>query len=435
MASGADARFSPTSQTRQPALPSDRFHWILGALILLVWAAASFWQYVGTWPGDLSGLYFAGHFYGQGDLAQVYASPARFFGNDYPEVWRQYAAALGYGHQPVYPFIYPPLWAVLAAPVSQTLAPHEFFNVARAVEIGLLAWSVGLAHRLWGQDISFTRWSLVSTALLATSIPVLQALSHAQPQIIVTFLILLGFERVARGRPIAGGTALALAASIKLTPVLLVVILIAGGDRRAVVAFVVAGSALAGASLMLAGLPLHLTFLDQLGLAAQQLPLLDFSYSAQAAVYELATFIRQAGAVKLGVYSVVLLSPPRWFGLGAILVAIGAIAVAMAQTRKLPADRARAQRLVAIYTLATLAMPIAWSHHFLLPLLAIPVLARAGAGQRSWLALIAAGAVLSKYSLLVTAPDNAALHWHALTGSLTMLAFAVAFSLRDFRTS
>ena len=319
--------------------------------------------------------------------------------------------------------------------MSQTLAPHEFFNAACAVEIGLLVWSVCLAHRLWGRDISFTRWSIVSTALLATSIPVLQALSQAQPQIIVTFLILLGFERVARGRPIAGGTALALAASIKLTPVLLVVILIAGGDRRAAVAFAVAGAALAGASLMLAGWPLHLTFLEQLGLAAQQLPLFEFSYSAQAAVYQLAIYVREAGDVSFGNHSLVLLSPPRWFGLAVLLVLIGAIVLVLSRTSALPADRARAQRLVAIYTLTALAMPIAWSHHFLLPLLALPVLARAGAGPRSWLALIAAGAVLSKYSLLVTAPDGAALHWHALTGSLTMLALAVAFSLRDFRAS
>ncbi len=424
-------RRKPGSQTLQ----ADRFHWIPGALILLVWAVVSFWQYVDTWPGDLSGLYFAGHFYGQGDLAQVYATPTRFFGNDYPPVWRGYAAALGYGHEPVFPFIYSPLWAVLAAPVSQTLAPHEFFNAACAVEIGLLVWSVCLAHRLWGRDISFTRWSIVSTALLATSIPVLQALSQAQPQIIVTFLILLGFERVARGRPIAGGTALALAASIKLTPVLLVVILIAGGDRRAAVAFAVAGAALAGASLMLAGWPLHLTFLEQLGLAAQQLPLFEFSYSAQAAVYQLAIYVREAGDVSFGNHSLVLLSPPRWFGLAVLLVLIGAIVLVLSRTSALPADRARAQRLVAIYTLTALAMPIAWSHHFLLPLLALPVLARAGAGPRSWLALIAAGAVLSKYSLLVTAPDGTALHWHALTGSLTMLALAVAFSLRDFRAS
>ncbi|MDX1739050.1 MAG: glycosyltransferase 87 family protein, partial [Alphaproteobacteria bacterium] len=60
----------------------------------------------------------------------------------------------------------------------------------------------------------------ISLGLVAFLVPFGLALRENQPQILVSFLILLAIERERAGWNIAGGAALALAASIKLYPAL-----------------------------------------------------------------------------------------------------------------------------------------------------------------------------------------------------------------------
>jgi uncharacterized membrane protein len=67
-----------------------------------------------------------------------------------------------------------------------------------------------------------------------TTIPAAAALSLGQPQLLVIFLILLGFERYIAGRDTTAGVLLGLAAAIKVTPIILAVFfwLTAAGEQR-----------------------------------------------------------------------------------------------------------------------------------------------------------------------------------------------------------
>ena len=75
---------------------SDRRNLALGSVVLGLWAVWTITRYLGHWTPDLSALYMAARFYGLGEFAEVYASPARFFGQDFPQSWIDAVAALGH---------------------------------------------------------------------------------------------------------------------------------------------------------------------------------------------------------------------------------------------------------------------------------------------------------------------------------------------------
>jgi hypothetical protein len=114
--------------------------------------------------------------------------------------------------------------------------------------------------------MSTTRYVSIGIPILAfTSVGGL-AVYQNQPQILVSFLILLAIERNRNYSPVIAGVALALAASIKLYPALFAIFWLATGKRKAFVSFLVAGAFLGGASVYLAGWPLHQLFLHEVSL-------------------------------------------------------------------------------------------------------------------------------------------------------------------------
>jgi hypothetical protein len=102
-----------------------------GALMLLViWGASVVLRGWNGWGDDLSALYFAARFAAEGDWAAVYAGPPYVIGYGVTPQWAAEAAALGHPGAHLNRYVYPPLWAVLFAPVAQTVGPLAFFNGA-----------------------------------------------------------------------------------------------------------------------------------------------------------------------------------------------------------------------------------------------------------------------------------------------------------------
>ena len=188
-------------------------------LVLCAWAVGFMWD---RHPADLSALYLARHMVASGQADLVYAAPKGFFGAVPPD-WGPALAALGLAGEEVLAYVYPPLWAVLLAPVTEALSPAAFFRAAAVLEMALLAASVLLAWRLArGWAMPLWGWLMLSAALLAGSAISFQAVTQLQPQIVVVFLVLLAFERDAEERPVQAGAVLALAAALKLAPAALV---------------------------------------------------------------------------------------------------------------------------------------------------------------------------------------------------------------------
>jgi hypothetical protein len=291
----------------------------------------------------------------------------------------------------------------------------------------LLVGTVALAWRATGARLGFPIFLTLGCAMLAASFVGALGLMENQPQILVSFLLVLALERSRSGHGIAAGLALALAASIKGYPALFALLWLATGHRKELLTFAGLGALLGGLSVALAGWPLHEAFLGQLATISNTILVTPVSYG-------LAPFVAQITTPDILTLSETAHGPryrlgamPPVAGILSKIVLIGAIgAIAFAMRRAAPETRYAMLWPLAFVTVSLFA-PLAWCYHYIPAVAAAPVLidrfgARVG------------GAIL----LLVTVPLTGpviALYIHAgplvspaqAVGTLLMIGLAAAY--------
>lgn len=362
---GDFAPASPRSGAMQTVAP--------GLLMLFGWAIWALIICWGNWPPDLSALYFAAHFFAEGNYAEVYASPAQFFGNDYPESWTAAVAAYGYADEVTFPYIYPPLWAALLSPLVQFMGPQTFFNGVYVWHLTMMALMPWLAYRLLRPAIGFSLYAVLSVALLSTSLISIQALFHNQQQITVAFLVLFAFERVSRGHQTVGGIALGVAAAMKLSPILLLLLFVAERKWRATGATLATVAALATLSFALAGPDLHWIFRQKLELLSDRLAIVNVNISARSAIFQLWEFVNGRKMPSASV-DMITLSGPAWLNVAQSILLTGSLGAIFWLSRNVAPERRLRNRFAAVVLVVTVCGPLAWGHHYVLPLAMLPAL-------------------------------------------------------------
>ncbi len=354
----------------------------LALALLGVWALATFALYRGHWANDLAALWFAGHFLATGQESLVYAAPAYFFGGTPPE-WEPLLAQFTAGTtDAAFPFIYPPLWAGLMAPVTRVMAPQIFFDTMLAVHLALMAGSVLLAERLvrpaWLPYPVFIGWG-VAVLLFSTAAQANVVLN--QPTVIATFLTLLAFVLAPRA-PWRAGLVLALAAALKLTPLAFVLLFLIQRRFAAVAGFVLAGAALGLASLSF-GAPLHAAFLAQLHLAGEHSIWAMMNPSPRILALFAADRLGLSGAggwlsparvIEIPAEKFFLIFMPGWVGRFA---ALSALAIAVPAGWLVATRRGRAAEALGLLGMSVALVlfgPLSWQHYLLGPLLLAPAL-------------------------------------------------------------
>jgi len=256
----------------------------LTALLIGVYVILTFAIYHGKNSADLSALYLAAFNYGAGNFEAIYADGSAVFNLAVPPGWEDQASAMGLEARPLFPFIYPPLWAALFAPLTSIGGAGPFMALAFLVNPLLLGLSAVLAHRIMQPRMALPVWVFLGLALVASTSIGHVALYQNQPQILVSFLILLAFERDRAGALLTAGAVLALAAPFKLYPALFAIFWLASRNYRALGAFAVVGGALGGLSVLLAGWPLHSEFLGLIHVIANSLVTCPICYNIDATI-------------------------------------------------------------------------------------------------------------------------------------------------------
>lgn len=371
----------------------------LAGALLGLWCAAAIWLRWGAWAPDLSAVIIAARLWAEGGRDLVYAAPEGFFGGA-PEGWAAAMEALGIAGRESFAYVYPPLWLALLAPLVQGMPVQAAMDAATLVQVPLLAASVVLAGRLARPDgWSWTRWALWGVAVLSLTVPATHALMHNQPTITMGFLILLAAERQAAGRPVAAGLALALAAAIKLTPAAFVLLFLLPGARRALGAFALAGLALAGMSVLLAGWQAHLDFLAALGAVSGVSLMIAINLSLESALVTLGGLTGLwplPSALPAGIVAPVLA------GVLARLIGLALLAALLWRWRG--HARAPLALLLGLAVIVPLAGPLGWLHYYVLPLLLLPALLTLAPQARVLLALVPLALSLPLFLALRTLP-------------------------------
>lgn len=357
----------------------------LGFFVLFLWAFFAWNFYAGSWGDDLAALWFAAHLHATGQDSLIYAAPETFFGGT-PSEWQPLLDSVRTtGREKAYPYIYPPLWAGLVAPLAKTLSPWAFQKVFLTLHVGLLVISSLLAESIarpdWMPRLVFRLWIV---AILMFSAPATALLWLNQPTTIVNFLILLSVA-VSLRRPIIAGAALAVATAIKITPFVFALQFFqrprgtGGGTRRILFSFALCGLALGVLSVATMGWPLHYAFLEQLKLAASKAVWALMNPSPRLLVLDLANQLPQGPELTaIGHRRQIVTEIPRWAApLGeAMFFGICALTLRLSLYRHGP--QARTLTVLSLSIALFLFGPVSWLHYLVLPLMLAPAL---GAGM------------------------------------------------------
>ncbi|MEM9436075.1 MAG: glycosyltransferase family 87 protein [Pseudomonadota bacterium] len=315
--------------------------------------AAQGWGSVGT---DIAPLYLAGYLTAQGQAELIYAAIPSFVGEPVARGWVEASAAAGLEN--VVAYVYPPLWAALAALLTSMSAP-AFSNAAMVATLSAYALTILAAWRLARPALSLPLFTAAALGLSLASLPFLFAWSLVQPQLIVIALTIWSVERLSAGKPTAAGILLGLAAAIKVFPILFALLFVAERQGKAAATALATAAALAALSVLLMGWPAHAAFLAAGSELAQNTLLyggnLTFSSLAHALIFASDiqsfppdnTFVPARPWISLTSYAALLLG-----------------ALATIRATKHLGDIRLSARLTLLTMCFTFFAPLAWAHYY-----------------------------------------------------------------------
>ncbi|MEM7473023.1 MAG: glycosyltransferase family 87 protein [Pseudomonadota bacterium] len=343
----------------------------LALMILVVASGLAFAFYTPIWPPDLAALYFAARLAHEGQLAEIYTAKEQIFSGNMPPSWADLATRLGHPDQTAYPYIYPPFWARVFAPLVGALAPFAFFKAVFAVQLVLLIGAILATRQIMSaQTIPASLWALICAATLAVSTIGFGALVQNQPQITVTCLVVFSLLRLKQGGAVSAGLLLALAAAIKLTPILLLLLFAVEREWRAAATTLAALVAFAVASALMIPAELHAQFFAQLDNVQAILPMMPLNFSLQTflgwliAGEQMQIFARSV--------TVVIWVKPAWLDPLGLALMIAGLAATFWVTRTLGDDDRYRIRPFAALLLIYSTGPLGWSHYYLPLLFCLP---------------------------------------------------------------
>ncbi len=409
--------------------------WGITAGFVLIWAALLIVVLdVAPRSSDLLALWLAAQAFHADELGAIYNSYGDLFTMLPPADWAEWARAAGY-EGVVYPYVYPPLWAALVAPLTDLMSFQSFSGAMRVANIALLIATGALAWRIMRPSLPLLLFVAAGQAITLGTVFGALALFENQPQIVVTFLIALALERLRSNSPLAAGVALAFAASIKLYPALFVVLFLAARQYRAAAAFFVAGTGLAAVSVGLAGWPLHEIFLLTLralsstalevGTSLQLDRVLAPVFATEPAIF-VPNFLSDGGRGDTGWFA--FRKSAVWMAANQIIL-LGILAgLAVWMRRSVPARQFAAVWPAAIILLS-LPAPVAWAYYFCLPVMMTPALVPAMGPRFSIFAGLLLLAPFATFALIALSAVGLATSKVVLFGLPAMVALAVLFGV------
>ncbi|OCX66929.1 hypothetical protein BFP70_03645 [Thioclava sp. SK-1] len=367
-------------------LATDRNSRVVIWLLLFLWATVTYFLNHNTWGDDLAALWFAGHFWANGQHTLIYAAPELFF-NGTPAQWQPFVDAMGIRGEEAFPFIYPPIWAAVMGPITQIMSAQTFNNITLALLVAMLAACPVLAEKLarpkW---MSYGHFMLYAFGLLLFAVPVHAAIWLKQPTVLTTFLILLALVIVQRA-PFWAGVAIAIAGAIKLTPIVFVLVMLQARHRRALYGALMAVAICVAASAVIVGPELHAAFLAQTHLASESSVMAFMNPSPRVLVHAIMALMGSAPELAITDKNVVIFQPLPMIS---TVLAACALLIALPALRLMwqnSGSQARSLSTLGIAIVVFLFGPLSWLHYLILPMLLLPALGYALSPKATWSAM------------------------------------------------
>ncbi len=368
---------------------------------------------------DFSSYYTAGLLVRQGKAESLYAvAPGdTILGDATSGPYREAGDAAGVTRQHYY--IYPPLFALLAVPLSGLSFPAAL-DLWLGLDLLLLGLFMALYVEIRGDAMTPGEVAFMITVCCFEFLPLIWAMAVGQTSLIVLVLLTATLLLWKRDGDVAAGVALGLAVAIKLTPALLGVFFWWRGRRKIAVVSAIVFVATQAISIAALGWEVHREFFLSVvpSMAGGTCYFLNQSLGAFFNRLLTGGDVREVELVRSGTARLLAAAS------GLLLVAICS-----------PALRRRAGGVVlaeeiqfGLVLLLTLVLsPISWTHHYLLALL--PLLTLAGSLGRRYPLPVAEACALGAAYLLISRKPHPDLFLHGPARLFNSAALAGAMLL------
>ena len=328
---------------------------------------------------DFLAIYLAAEAFHLGQYDQIYPSLGQYFVFSSPGLWSELISEREFAEVIPHPYIYPPLWAAVVSPLTDAISPEAFMRLGFWINPTLICASSLLSWRIANRDLGFGLWIAIGLILALTTFVGFAALQANQAQIFLSFIILLAFERALAGQNKLAGMLLALAAAIKIYPVLFILIWISGRNWVALRSFALTGTVLVLLSLMLGGIELNQRFLATLSLISDTSTITNFSFNLSSYL----SFLQHpdlfggnpAGLEEFSeINQTYSFAKPTWVSVvNFIFLVCGLVLIWFRSTQIAIRDH---PLIVwpALFILVSLTSPLSWSYHYLTVIFLTPAL-------------------------------------------------------------
>ncbi|WP_169798704.1 glycosyltransferase family 87 protein [Falsihalocynthiibacter arcticus] len=270
----------------------------------------------------------------------------------------------------VFPFIYPPIWAALFSNIIHWVDLNTTLTALHILNPLMMIVMIIFAARTCKTTFSTPRFVAIGGVLIFGTTIGMLPLIFGQVQILVSMILLIAIERLRNGSQVTAGALFAFAAAIKVYPALFLIFLVVRRENRAVASFIIVGGGFGALSILIAGWPLHVLFLEQLNLISNSVLVNTINLSVDSLIANIFQFDALTDKVTsssngkeatLLISAVTMAKPAIWKALnsGAILLSLISLAYITCRYRDDVAIWPFALIVIALLS------PIAWVHHFL----------------------------------------------------------------------
>lgn len=347
----------PMSEKSQPFLTP------LGWLLALFAGWAAWWQGSrNSQPDDWGSLWVGGQIVADGHVDSLYSIDPTDFGNPIGPVWAAYAEQVSDLAPFVHPFVHNPLVAYALAPVTRVMsfaASASVLLVLSGISVVLFSTAcINLWTRRTPQIIPLVVLSVAVWVSAATQL----SFWIGQTTPIIMMLIAVGLSMSVR-RPWLSGLLLSIAVLIKLTPVLIVVIMLSFAERRR------AGAWAAGLSLLWGALTLVVAPWSVISAWWQALGWLGSKTLVSAINQSLASLLARSQQPEGSIVAVIDDAPAAvmWWSMGIVLVTVALFLVSLIKLKDFRFEICAVIAFIGVTALSG----IVWTHYTMVAFLAV----------------------------------------------------------------
>jgi len=411
--------------------PAERVHAGIASRAALAVAVLLFaWTMVDAgWRGeghDLLPTVVAGRLVATDRASHLYAHDPAYYNQVNDPEFRRATAALGSSYEST-PFVYPPLVAYTMQFVS-AMPFDSMMLLWTLLSTLLLLIGFYCTVRVYA-PLANPVWCAVVVLALCAFEPLLYGLWLGQTTSLVFALTMGGIALQREGRWLAAGCCVALAAFVKLTPIVIALIWLWRGPRRAAAGCAAALVGLWSVSFALMGTAVNVEYLQRVN-EIRRVALVAYNN------HSVLGFLSRFEAAPLDRLQWRMLLPSAAASVAQVAMLATLAALAIVAFRRLPARADDPRRMFAegMALLAMLLVPnIAWTHYFvfLVPVAAIALAMRRRDDALS--ALLAAVAIALCCRPLLARQDLGAANLHnlVLMSLPTVAALAMFFALAN----